>query len=57
MVTAQALTSMMEDKIQDLVFDYTDLYKEFESNEDFKRDILGMMFKVVMEKQGVSRKV
>ena len=42
----------MEDKIQDLVFDYTDLYKEFEGNKDFKNDILGMMFKVVMDKQG-----
>jgi type I restriction enzyme R subunit len=47
-----AFDKMMEDKIQDLVFDYTDLYKEFEGNKDFKNDILGMMFKIVMDKQG-----
>lgn len=48
---------MMEDKIQGLVFDYTDLYKEFEENKAFKNDILGMMFKVVMDKQNIGIRV
>lgn len=42
---------MMEDKFQDLIFNYTDLYKDFSDKEDFKKDVLGLMFDVVQKKQ------
>ncbi len=42
---------MMKEKSQDLIFDFTDLYKDFADNQEFKKDVLGMMFDIVMKKQ------
>lgn len=47
-----AFDSIAKNKLQDLVFDHTNFYKKLEEDKDFERDILGMMFKVVMDKQG-----
>ena len=47
----------MEDKFQDLVFDFTDLYRDFSDNEEFKQDVLGMMFDIVMNKQVTEHRV
>ncbi|WP_263459152.1 hypothetical protein [Bathymodiolus platifrons methanotrophic gill symbiont] len=34
-----------------LVESKTDLYKDFSDKEDFKKDVLGLMFDVVQKKQ------
>jgi hypothetical protein len=31
----------MKEKSQDLIFDFTDLYKDFTDNQGFKKDVLG----------------
>ncbi len=49
-VAIKCLTKGYEEKLQDLIFDFTDLYKDFADNQEFKKDVLGMMFDVVMEK-------
>jgi type I restriction enzyme R subunit len=51
--TKITFNKMMEERFQDLIFDFTDLYKDFADNEEFKKDVLGMMFEVVMKKQGM----
>lgn len=38
------------EKFQDLIFDFTDLYKKFADNQEFKKDVLGLMFDIVMKK-------
>jgi hypothetical protein len=48
---------MMEERFQDLIFDFTDLYKDFADNQEFKKDVLGMMFDIVVKKQGIERGV
>lgn len=51
--TKITFNKMMEERFQDLIFDFTDLYKDFADNEDFKKDVLGMMFDIVMKKHGM----
>lgn len=50
--TKIAFNDIMNDKIQDLMGDYIGLYKDFADNQNFKKEVLGMMFEVVMKKQG-----
>ena len=50
--TRITFNKMMEERFQDLVFDFTGLYKDFSDNDEFKKDVLGMMFEVVMKKRG-----
>lgn len=54
--TKITFNKMMEERFQDLIFDFTDLYKDFADNDDFKKDVLGMMFDVVMKKQGMENR-
>ncbi len=49
--TKMAFDIMMEDKFEGLMVDYTDLYRDFSDKEDFKKDVLGLMFDVVQKKQ------
>jgi len=51
--TKITFNKMMEEKFQDLIFDFTDLYKDFADNQEFKKVVLGMMFDIVMIKQGM----
>jgi type I restriction enzyme, R subunit len=51
--TKITFNKMMEENFQDLIFDFTDLYKDFADNQEFKKDVLGMMFDIVMKKQGM----
>lgn len=53
--TKITFNNMMEEKFQDLIFDFTDLYKDFADNREFKKDVLGMMFDIVMKKQGMEK--
>ena len=55
--TKITFNKMMEDKFQDLVFDFTDLYRDFSDNEEFKQDVLGLMFDIVMKKQITEHRV
>ena len=54
--TKITFNNMMADKFQDLMFDFTDLYREFSDNKEFKQDVLGMMFDIVMKKQGAENR-
>lgn len=47
----------MEERVQDLIFDFTDLYKDFTDNQEVKKDVLGLMFHIVMKKQGMENGV
>ena len=55
--TKITFNNMMEEKFQDLMFDFTDLYRDFSDNKDFKQDVLGMMFDIVMKKQGAENRM
>ena len=55
--TKITFNKMMEEKFQDLIFDYTDLYRDFSNNQDLRKELLGMMFDIVMKKQGIESNV
>lgn len=46
-----AFDKIAADKIQDLLYEFTELYKALEENNEFKKEILDNIFKLVCQKQ------